>query len=66
MKGENAHAEAHAAEHALQLLGGRLRKLEPVTLPGVQDERYLVVVDKVHATPGTYPRRTGIPAKNPL
>lgn len=66
MKGEGAHAEAHASERALKMLGGRLRKLEPVTLPGVQDERFLVVVDKVHATPAGYPRRPGLPAKKPL
>lgn len=66
MKGEGAHAEAHAAENALRILGGHLRKLEPVTLPGVQDERFLVAVDKLHATPASYPRRVGLPAKKPL
>jgi 16S rRNA (guanine527-N7)-methyltransferase len=65
-KGESAHAEAQAAEHAMQLLGGRLRQILPVTLPGVADERYLVVIDKVAATPPAYPRRTGVPAKNPI
>jgi 16S rRNA (guanine527-N7)-methyltransferase len=66
MKGENAPAEAHSAERALHLLGGRLKRLVPVTLPGVVEERYLVVVDKVAATPGEYPRRVGVPAKKPL
>ena len=66
MKGANAPAEAQAAEHALRVLGGRLRELVPVTLPGVVEERYLVVVDKVAATPPTYPRRVGVPSKRPL
>ncbi len=65
-KGESAHAEAQAADHAMQLLGGRLHQILPVTLPGVADERYLVVIDKVAATPPAYPRRTGAPAKNPI
>jgi 16S rRNA (guanine527-N7)-methyltransferase len=65
-KGDNAHVEANAAAHALNLLGGRLRQLIPVTLPGVVEERFLIVIDKVAATPSIYPRRTGIPAKNPL
>ncbi len=65
-KGESGPAEAHAAEHAIHLLGGRLRQVIPVTLPTVTDERYLVVVDKVAATPARYPRRTGLPAKRPL
>jgi 16S rRNA (guanine527-N7)-methyltransferase len=66
MKGESAPAEAHSAESAAQILGGHLRQLTPVTLPGVVEERYLVVVDKVAATPDKYPRRVGIPAKRPL
>jgi 16S rRNA (guanine527-N7)-methyltransferase len=65
-KGESGPAEAQAAEKALRILGGHLRKLEKVTLPGVADERYLVIVDKKSATPSQYPRRVGIPAKKPL
>ncbi len=66
MKGESAPAEAHAADRAMHLLGGRLRRLAPITLPGVVDERYLVVIDKVAATPSQYPRRVGLPAKKPI
>ena len=65
-KGGNAHAEVHAAERSIQLLGGSLRRLSLVTLPGVVDERYLVVVDKKAATPPTFPRRAGMPLKKPL
>jgi 16S rRNA (guanine527-N7)-methyltransferase len=65
-KGQSGPAEAHKAENALRLLGGRMRQLIPVTLPGVADERFLIVVDKVAATPPQYPRKTGIPAKKPL
>jgi 16S rRNA (guanine527-N7)-methyltransferase len=66
LKGESAPAEAHAAEYATRLLGGHLRKLIPVTLPGVVEDRYLVVIDKVAATPNAYPRRVGMPSKHPL
>ncbi len=66
MKGASAAAEVQGAEHALRLLGGELRGLIPVTLPGVAEQRYLVVVDKVAATPPQYPRRVGIPRKRPL
>jgi 16S rRNA (guanine527-N7)-methyltransferase len=66
LKGESAPAEAHSAEHATRLLGGHLRKLIPVTLPGVVEDRYLVVIDKVAATPNAYPRRVGVPSKYPL
>jgi 16S rRNA (guanine527-N7)-methyltransferase len=66
MKGESGPAEAHSAEHAIKVLGGHLRQLLPVTLPGVAEERYLIVVDKVAATPNAYPRKVGLPAKRPL
>ena len=65
-KGEDALAEAHSAEHAIQMLGGRLKQLIPVNLPGVADERSLIVVDKIAATPDRYPRRVGVASKNPL
>ena len=65
-KGENAHAEVQNAERAIQLLGGNLRKIRIVTLPGVADERYLVVMEKKAATPKQFPRRAGLPARKPL
>ena len=66
MKGESAPAETQSAEHALRVLGGHLNRLVPIILPGVAEERYLVVVDKVAASPQKYPRRVGIPGKRPL
>ena len=65
-KGHSGPVEAHNAEPALKLLGGQIRQLISVTLPGVAEERYLVVVDKIAATPPQYPRKPGIPAKKPL
>jgi len=65
-KGESGPAEAQSAEKAFKILGGKLRQLIPVTLPGVVDERYLVLIDKVAATPRQYPRKPGQAAKHPL
>lgn len=65
-KGESGPAEAQSAEKAMKMLGGKLRQLMTVHLPGVADDRYLVLVDKVAATPPKYPRKAGIPAKQPL
>ncbi len=45
---------------------GEVRQLVPVTLPGVVEERHLVLVDKVAATPPGYPRKPGVPTKKPL
>ncbi len=65
-KGESGPAEAQSAERAMKLLGGRLRQITEVTLPGVAEERYLVLADKVHATPPKYPRKAGTPYRDPL
>jgi len=65
-KGESAHAEAQASENALKLLGAQLQKIDKITLPGVVDERFLVVIKKTAATPAPYPRTVGIPTKKPL
>ncbi len=65
-KGHSGPAEAQKAEKAIRLLGGHLRQLHHLTLPGVVEERYLIVIDKVAATPAQYPRRIGIPSKKPL
>jgi len=66
MKGESGPAEAHSAEHVMRMLGGKLRRVMRVELPTIEEERYLILVDKVAATPDRYPRRVGIPAKRPL
>lgn len=66
MKGESAPAEVQSAEKAIHLMGGRLSHLIPVNLPGVEEQRFLVIVEKVAATPQGYPRRVGVPARKPL
>lgn len=66
MKGESGPEEAHRAEPVIKLLGGHLQQLIPITLPGVEDQRFLVVIAKIAATPDKYPRRVGLPSKRPL
>ena len=66
MKGESAAAEIGLAENALRLLGGRFVQLTPIELPHVAETHYLVVIEKVAATPHHYPRKPGIPSKKPL
>lgn len=66
MKGETAPAETHAAGNAIHLMGGKVHKLIHVELPGVVEERFIVVVKKIARTPEEYPRQVGIPAKRPI
>ncbi len=65
-KGQAGPAEVQQAGRALKILGGEMKQLIPVTLPGVAEERYLVLVDKVAATPAAFPRKAGLPAGKPL
>ena len=65
-KGESGPAETQSAEKAIHLLGGKLRQVIPVSLPGIVDDRYLILVDKFAATPPKYPRKPGVPVKKPL
>lgn len=65
-KGESGPREADSARKALKTLGGRLRPMVKITLPGVDDERYLIIADKSAPTPSEYPRRAGVPAQKPL
>jgi 16S rRNA (guanine527-N7)-methyltransferase len=65
-KGEDAPAEVARAETAIVHLGGQLNRLIPIELTGIAETRYLVVVDKVAATPDKYPRRSGVPSKHPI
>ena len=54
------------AEAAMGVLGGRLDAVYPVSITGLTDDRVLVAVDKVKPTPSKYPRRVGLPAKQPI
>ena len=65
-KGEGAAAEVHEAEAAITTSGGHVRRLVPVELHGLAETRYLVLLDKVAATPERYPRRAGMPVKRPI
>jgi 16S rRNA (guanine527-N7)-methyltransferase len=65
-KGSAAHEETLAAEQGIRLLGGQLRKLIPVEVPGLAETRVIVVIDKVNPTPDAYPRSRGLPRKEPL
>ncbi len=64
-KGADVQAEIDRAQSALITLGGHVRSIEPVDLPGLEP-RTLVVVQKIAPTPPQYPRAVGIPAHRPL
>ncbi|MBZ0275660.1 MAG: 16S rRNA (guanine(527)-N(7))-methyltransferase RsmG [Anaerolineae bacterium] len=66
MKGATAVEEAADARRAFTVLGGQLAGVESISLPGVDEPHYLVVIEKVAPTPAIYPRKPGIPTRKPL
>jgi 16S rRNA (guanine527-N7)-methyltransferase len=58
--------EIRAASRAITLVGGKLRPIDRYRLPDLDEERWLIVVEKVWPTARAYPRRPGVPAKSPL
>ncbi|MCL4507704.1 MAG: 16S rRNA (guanine(527)-N(7))-methyltransferase RsmG [Chloroflexi bacterium] len=66
MKGSEAQAEAAQAARAIKLLGGELERVDAVALPGVPDQRALVVIRKVRPSPSLYPRPAGKPRSEPI
>lgn len=58
--------ELQNAKNAVFLLGGKMKDTVKFTLPGSDIERSLVVIEKVKKTPGKYPRKAGLPAKEPI
>ena len=66
MKGDQGPAEAQQAHQAVELLGGELTQVKKITLPGVTEDRFLIMIEKKASTPEKYPRRVGVPSKKPL
>ena len=58
--------ELQNAKNAVFLLGGKMKDTVKFTLPGSDIERSLVVIEKVKKTPGKYPRKAGLPPKEPI
>lgn len=65
-KSEKILEELQSAEHAISLLGGKVEKQVEFTLPASDIYRNLLVVKKLKNTPSGYPRKAGLPGKEPL
>lgn len=58
--------ELNNAKHAVFLLGGKLEEVEEFMLPGTEAERSLVKILKCSSISKKYPRKAGLPSKDPL
>lgn len=62
----NISREVDRASEAVKTLGGEIAGVLDIELDEFDDERRLVIIDKVKITPPKYPRRPGIPGKRPI
>ena len=65
-KSVSVDEEIAQSKKAVYVLGGEIGKVEKFHLPGSDMERALVVVEKKRSTPKKYPRKAGMPTKEPL
>lgn len=68
-KSGNVDNEAEQAGKAIRVLGGADAEIIRFALPEAEElkiERSFVVVKKVRSTPGKYPRKAGLPAREPI
>lgn len=65
-KASAAPEELQQAGTAIKKLGGKVQQTAKFMLPQTDEERNIIVIDKVAATPAKYPRRPGLPSKKPI
>ena len=66
MKGPNIDEEVENAKKAIKLLGGEIERIESFRLGNTDNERTVIIIKKIKNTELKYPRKAGIPRKNPL
>ena len=66
LKGPKAEDELKSAQKALKVLGGKVIAVKELKLPRSTEERTLILIEKVQATPKKYPRQAGTPHRKPI
>lgn len=65
-KGPAIEAEIEEAKNAIRILGGETKSVHTFLLPHSDIQRTLVIIAKKRTTPAIYPRKAGVPERNPL
>ena len=66
MKASAAQEEINEAKNAIKILGGKIEKIDEFNLPQSDIGRTVIVMKKEKKTPSKYPRKPGIPSKEPI
>lgn len=65
-KSEKLSEEVSAAKKAIEILGGKVVTQHEFLLPNSDIYRTLLKIQKIAPTPKKYPRKAGLPSKDPL
>lgn len=65
-KSEKTEEEIKQAKRAISMLGGKIEKQVEFILPSSDIYRNLIMIQKLDSTPKKYPRKAGLPSKEPL
>lgn len=65
-KSSDIEEEIEQAKKACYLLGGKIKNKAEFTLPDSDIGRSFVIIEKERKTPSKYPRKAGLPSKEPL
>ena len=65
-KSEKIVEEAESAAYAIQTLGGKIKEQVEFDLPDSDIYRNLFIIEKIKRTPAKYPRKAGLPSREPL
>lgn len=66
MKGSEIEEELNNSKKAIDVLGGKILKVDEFTLPNSDIKRNIIIIKKQGKTPAKYPRKPGMPAKEPI
>ena len=58
--------ELNNSKKAIDVLGGKILKVDEFTLPNSDIKRNIIIIKKQGKTPAKYPRKPGMPAKEPI
>ena len=66
MKGSEIKEEIEKSKKAITLLGGNINKIDFFELPQSDIKRNLIIIEKEKSTPAKFPRKPGLPSKEPI
>ena len=66
MKSVESDEELESAKKAIKTLGGQVERTADYQIPGTEVVHRVIFIKKIAETPKKYPRKAGLPAKEPL